>query len=785
MKKNSSTFEKAGTFYLGKSYDAKEGKIVDEPIFYNSKDLTTHAICVGMTGSGKTGLGITLLEEAALGSIPSIVIDPKGDMGNILLAFPNLAAEDFKPWIDRGEAERKGETLEAYAAEIAKTWRDGLKAWGETPQRIQDLKNAVTMEIYTPASRAGIPLSILSSFKAPSKEIAFDADALRERVLTTTSSILGLLGIAADPIKSREHILISTIIDKFWREGKDIDLFNLIQEVQKPSLDKIGVLDIETFLPVKERMALSVNLNNLLASPGFKAWMEGAPLDIEKLLYTAEQKPKISVISIAHLSDSERMFFVTLFLNQLISWMRKQPGTSSLRAIFYMDEIFGYFPPTAAPPSKLPMIALLKQARAFGLGMVLCTQNPVDLDYKGLSNCGTWFIGRLQTARDKMRVVEGLAAASNGEIDSKEIDKLIGEIGNRVFIMRSIYEKKPILFQTRWALTYFRGPLTLAQIETLTKNENKEFKDFSSLSTDEDKASEKPIISLAIPQYYVRAQKIDGIRYRPFIAGFYKLHFIDKKYNVDDWVDRCLVAELGDGGINWENAENHPDLMQELSKTPAENANFKKIPSGLLQEKNFALYEKELSSYLYQNETLKILTFSDLKLISNARESEAEFRERVQLALKEKREELIKKLQDKYAKQITTLNEKIRRAQEKKSTQEQQSFYQKVEAFISMATTILGALLGGKKVSRTTIDQAGTTFRRVGRIGKESQDVIIADENLQVLESQLREVEGELQAEVAKIPSCDDASSLRLEEIILRPRKSDITVDKIALVWWP
>lgn len=781
------SFEKQGIFYLGKLVDPKTGKIKEEELLYKSKDLTTHAVCVGMTGSGKTGLGISMIEEAALDSIPSIIIDPKGDMGNILLTFPSLSADEFKPWIDRGEAERKGETLDAYAEEVAKNWKEGLKAWGETPKRIQDLRSAVSMEIYTPASRAGIPLSILTSFKAPSKEFMLDNDAMRERVLSTTSSLLGLLGIAADPIKSREHIMISTIIDCSWREGKDLDLADLIQQVQKPLFDKIGVLNVDTFFPRKERMALSIHLNNLLASPGFHAWMEGAPLDIQKLLYTPEKKPKISVISIAHLTDPERMFFVTLFLNELIAWTRKQPGTSSLRAIFYMDEIVGYFPPIAAPPSKQPMIHLLKQARAYGLGIMLCTQNPVDLDYKGLSNCGTWFIGRLQTARDKMRVIEGLAAASNGEIDSKAIDKLMSAMENRVFIMRSIYEKEPILFQTRWALSYLRGPLTLEQIELLTRDQKKDFKEKRSASEGKTKGGGKAVVPTSMSEYFVRTPKTSSsISYRPFIAGFAKIHFIDKKYNIDEWMNPCLVVEAGQGvnRLDWETAENHPDLKQQLAATPAEHALYEEVSSEILNEKNYSGFKRDFTSYLYQNYTLKISEFKELKLVSKPQESEMDFRLRISLALREQRDELCQKMRDQYEKKVTILKDKIRKAEGKKSSEQMQSWYQKFEAFLSMTTTIIGAVFG-KKVTKTTINQAGTTFRRMGRMGKESQDVTNAEDNLKALQEQLDELQSQLEADIAKISTNIDASRLQLDEVTIKPLKTEIGIEQIALVWWP
>ncbi len=463
-------FEKLGLFYLGKAYDVAQREVTSKLVLYESKDLTTHAVCVGMTGSGKTGLGIGLLEEAAIDGIPVIAIDPKGDLGNLLLTFPELRSEDFLPWVDPDEASRQGLTPEEFAAKSAEQWREGLAAWGEDGARIARFRDAVDLAIYTPGSSAGLPLTVLRSFAAPPPGLAGQAEAYRERVASAVSGLLALLGIDADPISSREHILLSNILDHAWRSGHDLDMSGVIHAVQGPPFQRVGVLDLETFFPAKERFALAMKLNNLLASPGFAAWMEGEPMDVGGLFSTREGKPRLSIISIAHLSDNERMFFVTILLNEVVAWARSQPGTSSLRAVLYMDEIFGYFPSTSNPPSKVPMLTLLKQARAFGLGVVLATQNPVDLDYKGLSNCGTWFLGRLQTQRDKDRMLEGLEGASTATghaFDRAEMDKTLSGLGRRVFVMNNVHDERPVVFQTRWTLSYLRGPLTREQIQTL------------------------------------------------------------------------------------------------------------------------------------------------------------------------------------------------------------------------------------------------------------------------------------------------------------------------------
>ncbi len=442
-------FEKLGAFYLGKEYDVERNTVLDDLLLYDAKDLTTHAVCVGMTGSGKTGLCLSLLEEAAIDGIPSIAIDPKGDLGNLLLTFPDLAPASFKPWIDPAEATRKGMAVDDYAKKTAATWRKGLATWGQDPSRIAKFRESVEIDIYTPGSTAGLPLTVMRSFAAPPAAVLEDNDAFRERILSSVGGLLALLGIDADPIRSREHILLSNIFDHAWRAGRSLDMGGLIREIQSPPFTQVGVMDLEMVFPPKDRFGLAMQLNNLLASPGFSAWMKGDPLDISKLLYTASGHPRLTILSIAHLSDAERMFFVTILLNEVVAWMRSQPGTSSLRALLYMDEVFGYLPPTANPPSKLPLLTLLKQARAFGLGTVLATQNPVDLDYKALSNAGTWFLGRLQTERDKARVLDGLEGASataGAAFDRARTEATLSGVGSRVFLMNNVHDDEPVCF---------------------------------------------------------------------------------------------------------------------------------------------------------------------------------------------------------------------------------------------------------------------------------------------------------------------------------------------------
>ena len=544
--KNTQDFERLGVFYLGRPYDLPAKRANPGWLLYDSKDLVTHAVCVGMTGSGKTGLCLSLLEEAAIDNIPAIIIDPKGDLGNLLLTFPSLKGEDFLPWINEDDARKKGQSPAEYASGQADLWKKGLAAWGQEGARIQRFKESAEAMIYTPGSNAGLPVSILKSFAAPEDDVRNDTELLRERISTTVTGLLGLLGVDADPIQSREHILLSTILGHAWGQGNDLDLATVIQGIQSPPLAKIGVMDVEAFFPSKDRFALAMKLNNLLAAPGFQAWLEGAPLDIQQLLYTASGKPRLAIFSIAHLSDAERMFFVTLLLSQMVGWMRAQSGTTSLRALLYMDEIFGYFPPVANPPSKLPLLTLLKQARAFGLGVVLATQNPVDLDYKGLANTGTWFIGRLQTERDKARVLEGLEGASSSagkKFDKGRMEQTLAGLGNRIFLMNNVHEDEPVVFETRWCLSYLRGPLTRSQIKLLMDARRADVAGPSRERTPAPSSPQqagtasRPILPPDIPQHFlpIRGTKPEGgeLIYAPMLLASSHVHFADGKSGIE------------------------------------------------------------------------------------------------------------------------------------------------------------------------------------------------------------------------------------------------------------
>lgn len=793
-------YEKLGVFYLGKVYDMNTQKTKDDLLLYDSKDLTTHAVCVGMTGSGKTGLCIGLIEEAAIDGVPAILIDPKGDLSNLLLTFPNLQGSDFLPWINQDEARNKNLSPQEYADKQASLWSKGLADWGQNGERIQRLRDAAELLIFTPGSNAGLPVSILNSFAAPGKEILEDSDLLRERISTTVSSLLGLVGIDADPIQSKEHILLSTILDSAWQAGKNLDLASLIQQVQTPPVQKIGVLDIETFYPSKERFGLVMALNNLLASPGFNAWLEGTPLDIGQILYTPAGKPRVAIFSIAHLSDPERMFFVSLLMNQILSWMRTQPGTNSLRAIVYMDEIFGYLPPTSNPPSKTPMLTLLKQARAFGIGMVFATQNPVDLDYKALSNMGTWFIGRLQTERDKARLLDGLESASGGGFNRSQIDKIISDLGARVFLLNNTHEDAPELFQTRWVLSYLRGPLTRDQIKDLMEP----VKDNGSVTSSVPHSVPTPVSAVtekpgsqpsALPpglnQFFVPTRgsipSDNKLLYQPKILGAAKIHYSDRKSKVDTTQNIVYATPVTEDAIPvlWENGEPVDVPATDLEKTPRSNAQFSKLPPAASQVKNYPDWEKDFSAWLYGSQRLDMLQSPSLKAISNPGEDERDFRIRLQQIAREERDEKIETLRGKYASKLATLQERKRKAEQAVEKQAEQAKKAKLDTALSIGATLLGAFTGRKVVSQSNISKAKSAMRGFSKSADEGQDVKRALETVQAIDSQIADLNAQFEAETAELESKIDPLNETLETISLKPKKTDIQVQLTILAWIP
>ncbi len=801
-------FEKLGVFYLGKPFDLESEKEEPGYVLYESRHLTTHAVVVGMTGSGKTGLCIDLIEEAAIDNIPVLAIDPKGDISNILLAFENLSPSEFQPWVSAEEAQLNGQTVEQFAAAQANIWRDGIAAYGQDIDRIRRLKESADFSIYTPFSTAGIQLSVLKSFSCPPEEVLQDGETLRERVSVSTQSLLNLAGISSDPLRGRESIFLGTIIQNAWQNGHDLSLIDLVRLIQNPNFTQVGALDLESVFPKKERFELAMSINNLIAAPGFETWMQGEPLDIGRLLYTDTGKPRVSIMSIAHLEDNERMFFVSLFLNQVVSWMRGQAGTSSLRAILYMDEIFGYFPPVANPPSKQPLLTLLKQARAYGLGVVLATQNPVDLDYKGLANCGTWFVGRLQTERDKNRLLDGLegvASEKGSSFDRQTLDKMLASLKKRTFLLHNTHGEGLAAFKTRFSLSYLRGPLARNQIKTLMDAKKKSVAQKASTSLPQSDTSETksktssavgssaPILPPDVPQYVLpikgTVSSSSKVIYAPCIIAVSQVRFVDTKTKLDHAVNRTWLLPVREDPVfvMMDDGTEEKIKVSDLEAKPVTPADFINPPQWAFQPKQYKAWAKKFEDWVVLKEKHFVLTCPAFKMSSLKEESERDFRIRVAQKVKEVRDSEIDKLRAKYGEKLSTLENKIRLAEQALEREQEQVKAQDMQTAISVGATVLGALLGGsgRRRSSGTLGRATTAARAANRSASSRADVERAIENLEALHQKRNDIEQQFQSEVTAIQTELDRAAQSVEVVNIAAKKTNVSVDVFSFAWAP
>ncbi len=801
-------YEKLGLFYLGSRY--KPGAAAaggqDELVLYESRDLLTHAVVIGMTGSGKTGLCLDVLEEAAIDGIPVIAIDPKGDIGNLLLTFPELNGQSFQPWVNVGDAQRKNMTVEQFAESQAKLWQEGLEASAQSGERIRRLKQSCEFNIYTPGSSAGLGVSILNSLKAPDEALFDQRDLLKERIQAAATCILTLLGISADPLRSREHILLSNIISHLWAEQKDVDLHELVALVQKPPTERIGALDLESFYPAKERFELSININNILAAPGFDVWLTGEPLDVDSFLWNKGGKPRVSIFSISHLSEQERMFFVTMLLNQVLDWTRSQSGTTSLRAILYMDEIFGYFPPVANPPSKKPLLTLLKQARAYGLGLVLASQNPVDIDYKGLSNAGTWFIGRLQTERDKMRVLEGLESASaqaSNQVDRSSLSEILSSLEQRVFLMHNVHEDGPVLFKTRWSMSYLRGPLDRKQIKMLMDPIKAAMTNKGAapavINTAPPEAKFAPtkrtVINPEISQFFIPADiasfssQPDGV-FQPLLLAAATLRYKDAKLDIDTVVDKNYLFVVNDGpvAVDWTKAKSiKADLAKLPTNPPLLPAGLKEYsfgapPAALTNTSSYKIWPKEFTAWL-SSQSLNLFRSAATGLVSKPFESERDFRIRLQNQAAEKRDAATAKLREKYSSRISALEERIRLAEQRLAAEQAEARQTQLNSAISVGATVLGAFMGRKSISTGTLGRATTAARGVNKVAKQQQDVGRAEDNVAALNAKLNDLVQQFKSDVQLLTERYDPLTEVFEPYALSLKKTNITVRLLGIAW--
>jgi hypothetical protein len=816
-----------GKFYLGREYDLKKGKGTDRPVMYDARHLTTHGIILGMTGSGKTGLGIILLEEALLQRIPVLVVDPKGDICNLLLTFPELRTEDFSPWVDLEGARRRGMSTEEYAAETARKWREGLSEWGITGERIARLRQMAQFTIFTPGSEAGQPVDVLHFFDTPALDWDDHEESLRERVGGIVSALLGLVGVEAEPLQSPEHILLARIVEHVWRSGEHLDLLTLIRLLQKPPFQQVGVFELETFFPEKERFALARSLNNLVAAPGFEVWQEGAGLDVGSLLYATDGRPQASIFYLAHLNDAQRQFFVTLFLEAARDWLRGQSGTTDLRALIYFDEVFGYFPPYPAnPPTKAPLLALVKQGRAAGLGLVLSTQNPADLDYKGLTNAGTWAVGSLRAERDKLRVMEGLEGAvaeAGSTTDRRTVEQALSALKSRVFLFHDIHAGPPVFFHTRWAMSYLRGPLTRKQVRELAAHTpgppppagEAEAVQFAAPSVEapaEDEArppgpvspdlsAAPPTLPPDVPQVFLspttafewalqsyqdqtgRSLSVQErqVVYIPHLLGLGTVRMLDRKRDVDHQETVARLIQPGERhvGVDWSKGQ-VAISRDDLSPNPVGEGAYAPVSSMLARPRDLKQLEKDFGDYVYYNVSAIIPYNSALEVYGSVGMSRRDFRVRCEEVARRGRDAELEKARVKMEQQMARVQEKLRREQRELDMDQEDLEARKREELLTLGESALNLLT--RRRSSTMISRSSRKRRMTKRAQADVQESL---ETIEDLEQQLQGLKAQWEEQAAEISDGWSEKLEVVEEFEVKPRRADVRVEFCGLAWVP
>jgi len=812
--------DRPGNLYLGRKLDT------DEPLFYPASDLTTHAVCLGMTGSGKTGLGIVLLEEAILQGIPVLALDPKGDIANLLLTFPELQPEDLRPWISIEAARRRDLSLDAYAEQVAAAWADGLDSWGIDAGRIERLKAAADYAVYTPGSDAGRQINLVHSFEPPDLSWQTDEELLREEISGLVSALLALAGVPADPLRSREHILLSTILEDAWRKDEPLDLTQLLARVQKPPFAQLGAFAVETFYPEKDRLTLALALNTLIAAPSFENWLEGEPLDVEALLWTPDGRPKVSIFYLAHLNDAGRMFFVTLLLEQVRVWLRHQSGSADLRALLYFDELYGYLPPHPhQPPSKPPLMALLKQARALGLGLVLATQNPVDLDYKALSNAGTWIVGKLQTERDRDRALEGVVEATReagGRADRAALAERVAGLEARTFLLRNVHAATPLVFHSRWAMSYLRGPLTREDIRALRGQEPaKPIRPQAQPRREtppavaaapasapepptvwpETYAAAPPALPAGVRQFFLpvetslewavrRAEEETGstivyhdkrLIYEPRLLTQATVRYTHTQARLSHDVayNRLVTLPSQGGFVDWTTAASDVSPAA-LDSRPAQGARFAPLPADLLATRTLASLEKDFADYLYRQISFNLWHNPTLKLYAEPNETRNQFIRRCRKAAQEARDATVQKLREKYATRLDRLLDKLRREERELADDQAEYEARKREELLSAGESLLGFLSGRRSTRAVSIQSRKRRLTEQAKLDAEESEDEIAH-----LENQIADLEAELEAKEAEETARWAAAIEDVTALEVRPTKSNVFVERFGLAWLP
>lgn len=778
--------------YLGGLLDLESKELTKDRLHMAADELTTHGVIVGMTGSGKTGLGVIFLEEALRSGIPTLILDPKGDMTNLLLTFPRLAKDDFAPWIDETEARREGKDVEQAALEASQRWRDGLASWDLSGDDIAALRERCEMTIYTPGSTSGVPLDVLGSLAPPPGADEVDDESLRDEIAGLVSGILSLVGIDADLMSDREPILLSNLIETAWRAGESLTLEDLIARVDTPPMRKMGVFDIDTFFPPKDRRALAMRLNNLVASPAFSAWRSGTPLDAEHMLRSPDGKPRAAIVYMAHLGDDERQFVVSTVLSRFITWMRRQSGTSDLRALVYMDEVFGFVPPTANPPAKKPILTLFKSARAFGVGMLLATQNPVDLDYKAMSNAGAWCVGRLQTERDKARIIEALRSAS-GEADVASLDTMISGLGQRQFLMYRAKANTPSLFTTRWAMSYLRGPLTRDQVAILMEDADRGPADPAATESapagvDDDTTPLAPSVATGIPVSYLSPSapwaaevgaRAGSTRLSAAVAARVLLSYSDTASKIrhrSEW--EAVFHPLTDPFDPASAIIVDHDDRDFLPEPPAD-ATYE-LPEVDLSKSYLTALETDLTDHLHVTEELTVFHNPELKLYSRVDETRDQFVARCH-------DEAVKRADAEAAKKVTAFERKIattrtrmQKAGDAVRKAELDADLRRREEMVSGAEAILGVFMGRRSGTRAT----GAANRR-SRTQRAEQAAETARRRLETAAAEILELEDERDRTILELRAEWEEKADWVDERTVAAGKTKTVVQDLRVVWIP
>ncbi|AUX43948.1 hypothetical protein SOCE26_054040 [Sorangium cellulosum] len=805
------------------------------PLELPAHHLVTHGVVVGMTGSGKTGLVMVLVEEALRSGVPVLMVDVKGDLPNLLFTFPELSPAEFEPWIDPSAAARDGRATADVAGELAARWRAGLAASGLGPADVAALRARMAPRLLTPGTTAGEPIHVLSALETRSPLWDEDEEAAREALSASLSLLLRLVGRDPDPARSREHVLLAHLAERRLRGGQAAGLEELLADLAAPPIAAVGALEVDAFFAPKERQALARELNTLLASPTFATWRKGAPLDVAGWLERgapgapgadAGKTPAV-IVSVAHLEDDERLLVLGLLFEQLLSWVRGLSGTSDLRALVVFDEVFGFLPPhPASPPTKRPLLALLKQARAFGVGVVLATQNPMDLDYKALSNAGAWFVGRLQTDADRERVVEGLSGSDGGAggVDAAALSATLKALPPRTFFVRNVHMRPTsLLAETRFSLSWLRGPVTRREIGRLVRSISPApaappgpkspsappphapvgpggtvvLDPRHAAAAAPHAASAAPHAASAAPQPARRSKAAradagagaaappqppegwrslyahapaaapEGFRYVPWVAASVVAHLRDTKLGVALNQRQILAAPLLSDG--------KPDLARVtrldpalLSASPAPGARFAALPVPLTKRSGALAAARALREHVYRTTEAAVAVHKELGLTQGEGEPLEAFTGRCRAAAARRAGAEQQEVTGRYAPRIARLRERIAAAKAR---------YEQAEAEVAALPGAVGAAILGLVAGRGTARRAETQRDKASaRLERARQEWTEAD-------AALRDLHAAQAAELAALEQLPLRAGEGIETKRLVPRKNDVEVDFIAVAW--